>query len=229
MKLVIDLSNNSVAGRTSDPGFSPSATQALADVPDGFDMEHASDWSFSSGTLTHDPLIALNRAKTARIARIKFEAAELIAATDWKLQRAREQEAAGWATLAEVDTVLTEREAIRRSSNAAELAVAALTDVASVQTFAWAVDVDVNLPARVTHATFLDALRSLGEDVIPTILSAKETNPALMQWWTYFDKATVIAATDPRLLTGLQGLEFAGLIPAGGAAAVIAALGNAAL
>lgn len=228
MKLVIDLSSSRVAGRTNDPSFSPSATQALVDVPEGFDMAQAAEWSHSDGTLTNDPIVALNRAKAARITRIKTEAADLIAATDWKLQRAREQEAAGWATLAAVDAVLTEREAIRRSSNAAELAVGALADVASVQTFTWVVDVAVSLPARVTHATFLDALQSLGEDVIPTILAAKESSPALMQWWTYFDKATVIAATDPRLLSGLQGLEFAGLIPADGAAAVIAALGNAA-
>ena len=47
----------------------------------------------------------LAQAKAARKTRIKAEAARLIEATDWKLSRAREREAAGWATLAEVDAV----------------------------------------------------------------------------------------------------------------------------
>ena len=61
-------------------------------------------------------------------------AAARIEATDWKLARAREREAAGWATLAEVDAVLAEREAIRRSSNAAEAAVDAALNTDNVRT-----------------------------------------------------------------------------------------------
>lgn len=50
-------------------------------------------------------------------------------------------------------------EAIRRSSNAAEAAVDALTDVGSVQTFTWSIDVAVAAPRRLTNkqTTFEDA------------------------------------------------------------------------
>lgn len=53
-------------------------------------------------------------------------------------------------------------------------------------------------------------------------MQAKDASPSLMTWWTYFDQAEYIAGTDPRLAPGLQGLEIAGLLPAGGAAAVLA-------
>ncbi|RBJ69586.1 hypothetical protein C3L29_037230, partial [Pseudomonas sp. MWU12-2534b] len=84
-------------------------------------------------TVKQDKAAQLSQAKSGRKARVKAEAARLIEATAWKLERARERETAGWGTLAEVDAALAEREAIRRSSNAAEQALEALTDVASVQ------------------------------------------------------------------------------------------------
>ena len=177
----------------------------------------------AQGEAVQDIALALQLAKTARIAQIKAEAADAITSTDWQLQRVREREAAGWATLSDVDVVLAKREAIRRSSNAAEAAVNACTTAQEVQALQWsATDVTVPLPCRVTRAGFLDALRAQGEDVIPAILIAKDSNPALLQWWTYFDQAEYIAGNDARLAGGLQGLEFAGLLPKGGAAAVLA-------
>lgn len=149
MKLVIDLSSNTVVGGTTDAGFSASTHQRLIDAPEDFDMATAAEWSFDGVSVTRDPVAALDRAKSARKTRIKAEAAQLIVAMDWKLTRAREREAAGWATLAEVDAVLAQRETIRRSSSAAELALDALTDAASVQAFAWSVDVIVPPPERV--------------------------------------------------------------------------------
>ena len=229
MHILIDTAASSIIGFANSADFAVGPGQILAPEPSGFDRAEADAWSWVDGALIFDPAAALSRAKTVRIARIKSEAAGLIAATDWNLDRARERESAGWATLAAVDAVLAKREAIRRSSDAAEASVLALADVAAVQAFAWKVDVAVASPARVTHATFLDALRALGEEVIPNILAAKDSSPALLQWWTYFDKAEVIAATDDRLLVGLQGLEIGGLIPEGGAGSVIAALTPAAI
>lgn len=162
--------------------------------------------------------------KAECISRIKQEAAELIAATDWRLQRAKEREEAGWASLAAVDEILMQRESIRRSSDVAEAQVLALTTAAEVESFTWEPVVDVPSPHRVTHAAFLDALEALGEEVIPTILAAVESNSALKKWWTYFDKAQVISASDPRLESGLTGLEIAGVLPTGGAQSVISKL-----
>ena len=170
-------------------------------------------------SVIQDITALLAQAKTARKARIKAEAARLIEATDWKLARAREREAAGWATLAEVDAVLAEREAIRRSSNAAEAAVDALTDVGSVQTFTWSIDVAVAAPRRLTHKGFSDRFT---DAEMQAILAAAETNAALKTWWEKFKLARDINLDDPATQGGVQALEIAGLIGEGRAAEVLA-------
>ena len=170
-------------------------------------------------SVIQDITALLAQAKTARKARIKAEAARLIEATDWKLARAREREAAGWATLAEVDAVLAEREAIRRSSNAAESAVDALTDVGSVQTFTWSIDVAVAAPRRLTHKGFSDRFT---DAEMQAILAAAETNAALKTWWEKFKLARDINLDDPATQGGVQALEIAGLIGEGRAAEVLA-------
>ncbi len=221
-KLIFDEATRRCTGTIDGAGayHGPGVVLDVESLPDDLGFLVLDD----SGVVRLDAQALLARAQAARIVRIKTEAAALIAATDWKLARAKEREAAGWASLAAVDVILAERESIRRSSNAAEAAVLELTDAADVQAFAWAVDVAVPSPNRVTHATLLDALLALGEDVIPNILAAKDSIPALLQWWTFFDKADCIAGSDPRLLAGLHCLEIAGLIPLGGADAVRAAL-----
>jgi len=170
-------------------------------------------------SVIQDITALLAQAKAARKARIKAEAARLIEATDWKLARAREREAAGWATLAEVDAVLAEREAIRRSSNAAEAAVDALTDVGSVQTFTWSIDVAVAAPRRLTHKGFSDRFT---DAEMQAILAAAETNAALKTWWEMFKLARDINLDDPATQGGVQALEIAGLIGEGRAAEVLA-------
>ena len=79
----------------------------------------------------------LSAAKAARIELIKQEAADRIAATDWRLERARERAALGEKNPETEANVLAEREAIRQASNAAESAVIALTMVEQVETFSW--------------------------------------------------------------------------------------------
>lgn len=166
----------------------------------------------------------LQDAKAQRISRIKSEAAEQIAATDWQLQRAKEREEAGWAALSAVDCILAQRESIRRSSDEAEAQVLVLGTIEEVIGFTWMPAVEVSAPCRVTHADFLDALEALGHDVIPNILAAVDSHASIRKWWTYFDKAQVISGTDPRLQAGLEGLEIAGVLPSGGAQTVIRAL-----
>ena len=79
----------------------------------------------------------LSAAKAARIELIKQEAADRIAATDWRLERARERAALGKENPETEADVLAEREQIRQASNAAEAAVIALTTVEQVKTFSW--------------------------------------------------------------------------------------------
>lgn len=140
MKLVIDLSSNSVVGGTTDNEFKALPTQVLIDAPEDFEMESAAEWSFDGAGISRDQVAALDRSKTARKARIKQEAKALIEALDWRVTRARERAEAGIAYAGEtVAEVLAMRESIRFNSTAAELAVDALTDVASVQSFSWSV------------------------------------------------------------------------------------------
>lgn len=208
----------------SDPLYTPEPPIRVLPAPEGFQESDFDFLVYENGALRVDASANLDHLKAARIAAIKQEAADLIASTDWQLQRAQERESAGWAGLAAVDAVLAARESIRRSSDAAEVAVLKLASRQAVRDFVWTVDVLVASPQRRTHAEFLDALETQGEDVIPSILMAKESSPALLKWWTYFDQAQVISTTDPRLEAGLQGLEIAGLLPKGGALAVLAVL-----
>ena len=139
MKLVIDLSSNSVVGGTTDNEFKALPTQVLIDAPEDFEMESAAEWSFDGVGISRDPMAALDRAKLGRKARIKAEAKALIEALDWRVTRARERAEAGISGGESLASVLGLRESIRTSSSAAEAAVEALTDVASVQSFSWSV------------------------------------------------------------------------------------------
>jgi hypothetical protein len=216
-KAIIDLNTNAIVGIAND-GFIPEKHQLLLDLPEDFNPDDVAEWAYDGQGLTHDTVALLERAKAARKARIKAEAARLIEATDWKLARAREREAAGWAALAEVDAVLAEREAIRRSSSAAEADVDALTDVGSVQTFTWSIDVAVAAPRRLTHKGFSDRFT---DAEMQAILPACQANAALNAWWEKFKLARDINLDDPATQGGVQALEIAGLIGEGRAAEVL--------
>ncbi len=217
-KAIIDLNTNAIVGIAND-GVAPEKHQLLLDLPEDFNPDEVAEWAYDGQGMTRDTVALLDRPKTARTARINAVAARLIDATDWKLARAREREAAGWATLAEVDAVLAEREAIRRSSNAAEAAVDALTDVGSVQTFTWSIDVAVAAPRRLTHKGFSDRFT---DAEMQAILAAAETNAALKTWWEKFNLARDINLDDPATQGGVQALEIAGLIGDGRATEVLA-------
>jgi hypothetical protein len=216
-KAIIDLNTNAIVGIAND-GTAPEKHQLLVDLPEDFNPDDVAEWAYDGQGLTRDTVALLERAKAARKARIKAEAARLIEATDWKLARAREREAAGWAALAEVDAVLAEREAIRRSSSAAEADVDALTDVGSVQTFTWSIDVAVAAPRRLTHKGFSDRFT---DAEMQAILAACQANAALNAWWEKFKLARDINLDDPATQGGVQALEIAGLIGEGRAAEVL--------
>ncbi|ERE08068.1 hypothetical protein [Pseudogulbenkiania ferrooxidans] len=217
-KAIIDLNVNAIVG-IANAGGTPEKHQLLLDLPEDFQPDDIAEWVYDGKGLVRDPSAFLKQVKTARKARIKLEAAHLIEADDWKLQRAREREAAGWGTLAEVDAELAARESIRRSSNAAEQAVDSLTDAASVQAFVWSVDVAVVAPRRMTHKQFMARFT---DAEIQAMLKAFGDNPALRPWWERFSLARDISLDDAVTQNGLQALEAAGLIGKGRAAEVLA-------
>lgn len=219
MKLVIDLSTNTIAGGTDDPAFAPTSQQVLIDAPEDFDMSSASEWSYDGVSVSRDPVAALDRAKTARKVRIKADATRLIDATTWRLERAREQESAGWSSLVSIDAVLAERESIRRSSSAAESVVDAMTDIASIQNFSWSIDVKVVAPHRLTQTQFLNRFTEIEATAVMT---ATQSNPALQLFWQKMTMADWINLDDQATQGGVNALEIAGLLNPGRATEVLA-------
>ncbi|MFZ6875384.1 hypothetical protein ACO0LF_25235 [Undibacterium sp. Di27W] len=221
MTLLIIDSGNQITGYTQDDYLQAWEGVRLAPAPDGFNPALLAHYmvkvSKGKTTITLNTDSALAAAKAARCSQIKEEAARLIAATDWKKQRANERDAAGWGSLADIDAVLAERESIRRSSDAAELAVNALTDINAVQAFTWSVDAAVPVPNRLTRGQFLDRFT---KEERAAILAAAEANASLKDWVMRLENSDWIKPIEAT--PGLQALEIAGLIQPGRAAAILA-------
>lgn len=136
-KLIFDAETRQYVGSVHGGGEVYEGTgivvQANA-VPDDTAYLYLGD----DGTLQRDEQAVIAAARAARTLRIKTESRERIEAMDWRLERARERDQAGLTTGAEAE-VLAAREAIRRSSDDAEAAVAALTDKAEIAAFTWEV------------------------------------------------------------------------------------------
>lgn len=138
-KAIIELNTNAIVGMANE-GAIPEKHQLLIDLPEDFHPDAAAEWTYDGQGLIRDPVAQLERAKAARKARIKAEAKRLIEALNWRFDRARERAEMGMTGVETVADVLAMREAIRSSSNAAEVAVDAMTDAASVQAYTWSVD-----------------------------------------------------------------------------------------
>lgn len=218
-QLIID-SANQITGYTNDDQAPAWDGVRLVAAPDGFNPALLAHYSVkvSKGktSISFNADSALAAAQAARCGLIKDEASRLIAGTDWKLQRARERDTAGWGSLADIDTVLAEREAIRRSSDAAELAVNALTDINAVQAYSWSVDVAVPAPNRLTRGEFLDRFT---REETAAILAAADANASLKAWVMRLENSDWIKPSEAT--PGLQALEIAGLIAPGRAAAIL--------
>lgn len=170
-------------------------------------------------TLVAEPAPDLSAVRAQRIALIKREAYELIAATDWKLSRAREREDAAWDSLETVNQILAVRESIRRSSNAAEDAVMALEDADAIRSFTWSVDVPVATPRRLTKQMFLERLSATESS---NIMAASSASPAVAAWILRLENAALVNLDDPSCVSGMQALEAAGLLAEGRAAEILA-------
>ncbi|MFZ6772301.1 hypothetical protein ACO0LB_06240 [Undibacterium sp. SXout7W] len=210
MRFVIN-DHGAIVGTTNDP------LSTSPEVPNNYRDDEMGCYVLRDGVALLDANLVLTKAKNQRIARIKTEAANMIAATDWKLQRAQERDAAGWASLSDIDVVLAEREAIRQSSNAAETAVNTLTDIAAVQAYTWAVDVAVPAPMRLTRGEFLDRFTEVETEAI---LAMAENNASLKRWLLRLENSDWIKTSEAA--PGLQALEIAGLIAPGRADQILA-------
>ncbi|MFZ3002549.1 MAG: hypothetical protein WA071_19695 [Undibacterium umbellatum] len=218
-QLILDAANQ-ITGYTQDDQQAAWEGVRLVPAPEGFDpallAHYTAKVAKGKTTITLNMDAALVAAKAARCSLIKDEAARLIAATDWKLQRAQERDAAGWGNLGDIDVVLTEREAIRRSSNAAELAANVLTDINAVQAFTWSVDVPVPAPNRLTRGQFLDRFT---KEETAAILAAADANASLKAWVMRLENSDWIKPAEAT--PGLQALEIAGLIQPGRAVQIL--------
>lgn len=88
-----------------------------------------------AGTVASQQAAELEEARSALVGRVKSEAGERIAATDWKVDRARERDALNGTTT--LQDVYAEREAIRTASDEAETAISALATLDEIQAFIW--------------------------------------------------------------------------------------------
>ena len=86
-------------------------------------------------TVASQQAAELEAARSALIGRVKSEAGERIAETDWKVDRARERDALNGTTT--LQDVYAEREAIRTASDEAETAITALATMEELQAFTW--------------------------------------------------------------------------------------------
>jgi hypothetical protein len=188
----------------------------LVDAPEGFDGDLSTiDYDDAAGVAT----LSLAGVQARRIAAIKAEAAAHLASAAWKLERATEREKAGWVQLADVAAVLAEREAVRRSSDAAEAAVLALTDVAAVRAFTWVPDaVQVPAPRLLTHEQFIQRFAASEWEAMTT---AARTNAAMDAWMRRFTLATFVNLDDPATAAGVQALELAAILASGRASEVL--------
>lgn len=136
MKAIYDLQAERILGYTETE--QPTGTQIIVELHEGFDESQAADAVLVDGVLVIDPALRLARVKALRKARIKQQAAVMITALDWRLQRAEERAALGVEGETPND-VMTEREAIRQASNRAEAEVEALANSDAVLVYSWGV------------------------------------------------------------------------------------------
>lgn len=219
MSLIVDPQLCRVVAQTTDVHLFECTHFLVIPEPDGFTFDEMDDWRWNGESLVRAIGYGLTQSKSAAIDRIKAEAAQGLSALDWKLARAKERELAGWGSLADVATVLAEREAIRQSSSAAEARVNALTDAEEVNEFTWDIDVAVTVPRLVSQNEFS---RRFTDDELTRICEAAKGYSAIAAWLERFRAATTLDLDNESLRTGVTALEMAGLLSAGRAQEILA-------
>jgi hypothetical protein len=214
MKLIFDDATRACIGAVEGPWHGGGLVVEVDALPDDLSILSLSD----EGEIVADETVALARAKTARIAEIKRQAAGLIAALQWRIDRAEERDRLGLPGET-VEEVLLEREAIRRASNRCEAEIEAALDVQAVQAVQFAVtEADRAIPQRLTRLQFLSRFT---DEEMQSIVAAADTLPALKAMMLKWQTAEGIVLTDPATVAGVQALEIAGLIAPGRAEAIL--------
>lgn len=157
----------------------------------------------------------IDTLKANKVQAIKQQATQLIADTEWQLQRASERDSLG-VTLLESETpkaILSYREAVRRASNRAEIELNKLRSIKTVNAFTWQVE-PTDYPDN-TALTHLEFLRRFTATERVTITAASAQNPALADYMKMLDSAKLINLSDADVAAGVSTLEQAGIITAG--------------
>lgn len=163
----------------------------------------------------------IDALKANKIAEIKQQATQLLADTDWQLQRATERDALGMALL-EIETpkaILSYREAVRRASNRAETELSKLRSTKTINAFTWQVELS-DYPSN-KSLTHLEFLRRFTSDERIAITQAGLSNTAISDYVKMLDVAKFINTTDSDVAAGVQALEVAGVIDVGRAAEIL--------
>ena len=184
----------------------------------------ASKYADDSVTFVDDTLDIeqdIDTLKANKIITIKQQAAQMIADTDWQLQRATERDRLG-VSLLESETpkaILAYREAVRRASNRAESELALLDNTDDINGFTWqATPVDYPDNTAITHLQFLR--RFTGEERAAISALALQ-NPQIADYMKMLDVAVAIHLNDPDVATGVYALEVAGVIVKGRAIEIL--------
>lgn len=118
---ILDRNNNQVG-----------ETQAVFDNDSGLHF-------IKFGEQLPEPITDIENIKFNKVPEIKQQATQLIANTEWQLQRANERDSLG-VELLESETpkaIMSYREAVRRASNRAEAELNKLRSVKTVNAFTW--------------------------------------------------------------------------------------------
>lgn len=186
------------------------------------EFENDSELQFIDDTLEIAPDIDM--VKADKVNAIKQQASDLIADTEWQLQRATERDALGM-TLLESETpkaILSYREAVRRASNRAETELNKLRAINTVNAFTWQVE-PTDYPSN-KSLTHLEFLRRFTSDERIAITQAGLSNTAIADYINMLDVAKFVNTTDGDVAAGVQALEAAGVIDLGRANEILGLL-----
>lgn len=167
------------------------------------------------------PAQDIERVKQDKINSVKQQAASMIDATDWQLERAQERDALG----IDADTpiaVYTQREAIRRASNRAELEIDILEDAYAINDYQLSVEPQ-DYPA-VHVLTHLQFLRRFSVQERANITAASEANAAINDYMSMLNLAKFVNIKDSDVILGVNLLEQATIIGKGRAAQILVGL-----
>lgn len=152
--------------------------------------------------------------------RIKSEAARAIESYKWKIERLGQRELLGLATLIDRSRLYAEIESIRQSSNAAEASVRAMTDYNEIISHYWTPNIESFVaPTLLTHVEFI---KRFTPEEYQGIVAAVDSNVVVKANWNIFFAADHVNISDPKTISGIELLEYIGLIGSGRAVQILA-------